>query len=93
MKPLSSSLSRALRSLGLESKVRQMVAIEAWSQVMGPRLVQEARAVKLERGVLTVDCGTPAMRHQLSLDRARLLERLAEILGPGAVREVKLRLG
>jgi predicted nucleic acid-binding Zn ribbon protein len=85
------TLDAALRRLGVAGRVRGVRAMLAWEEIMGPSLAAEAHAVKLERGVLTVSCRSNALRHQLTLDRLQLLERLRALLGQDVVKDLRFR--
>ncbi len=59
---------------------------EAWPEVAGPTLSEEAQPVAERRGVVTVGCRSAVWAQELELFSAELLGRLNEALaepGPG----------
>ncbi len=58
---------------------------EAWPEVAGPALSEEAQPVGERRGVVTVGCRSSVWAQELELFSAELLSRLNEALAvPGA---------
>ena len=91
MRSLGEALPRALKSLGISRRTREAQALWLWPQVIGPHLARESRALKLTGGTLLVSASSPALAHQLHLERTMLIERLNDAIGVTAVREIRFR--
>jgi hypothetical protein len=91
MRSLGEALPRALKSLGISRRTREAQALWLWPQVIGPHLARESRALKLTGGTLLVSASSPALAHQLHLERTMLIERLNVAIGVAAVREIRFR--
>lgn len=91
MRSLAEALPRTLKSLGISRRTREAQARFLWPQVIGPDLARESRAIKLTGGTLLVTASSPALAHQLHLERSMLIERLNEAIGLSAVREIRFR--
>ena len=91
MRSVGSALPKALKSLGISRRTREAQALWLWPQVVGSHLAAETRALKLTGGTLLVTASSPALAHQLHLERGMLIERLNEGIGVAAVREIRFR--
>jgi hypothetical protein len=91
MRSVGEALPRTLRSLGISRRTREAQALLLWPQVIGPGLARESRAIKLTGGSLLVTASSPALAHQLHLERTMLIERLNQGIGVPAVREIRFR--
>ena len=91
MRSVGEALPRALKSLGISRRTREAQAIWLWPQVIGPHLAKESRALKLTGGTLLVTASSPALAHQLHLERTMLMDRLNAAIGAPAVREIRFR--
>ncbi len=91
MRSIGEALPRALKSLGISRRTREAQALWLWPQVIGLNLARESRALRLTGGTLLVTASSPALAHQLHLERLMLIERLNEAIGVPAVREIRFR--
>ncbi|MEA2636808.1 MAG: hypothetical protein QOH92_3575 [Chloroflexota bacterium] len=91
MRSVGEALPRALKSLGISRRTREAQALWLWPQVIGPHLARESQALKLTGGTLLVTASSPALAHQLHLERTMLIERLNEGIGAPAVRDIRFR--
>ena len=81
-----------LRRLGLEKRLTEWRAVEAWPQVVGPAIAAQARAVEVRDGVLFVDVASNVWMQELGLLRENIAERLNAHLGAPLVRKVVLSI-
>jgi predicted nucleic acid-binding Zn ribbon protein len=91
VRSIGAALPKTLKSLGISGRTREAQALWLWPQVVGPDLVRETRALKLTGGTLWVTASSPALAHQLHLERTLLIERINERIGAPAVREIRFR--
>jgi predicted nucleic acid-binding Zn ribbon protein len=91
MRSIGEALPRALTSLGISRRTREAQALWLWPQVLGEHLAHESQALKLTGGTLLVTASSPALAHQLHLERAMLIARLNERIGAPAVRDIRFR--
>jgi len=90
MRSIGSALPKTLASLGITRRTREAQALWLWPQVVGD-LARETKALKLTGGTLLVTASSPALAHQLHLERTMLIDRLNERIGAPAVREIRFR--
>jgi predicted nucleic acid-binding Zn ribbon protein len=91
-RPLRGSLERVVASLGGPSVHGVTSLFERWDEIVGASLAAHARPHGIEDGVLVVVVDEPGWATQLRFLAATLRERAADVLGPGVVREVQVRL-
>ncbi|MDA8787730.1 DUF721 domain-containing protein [Schleiferiaceae bacterium] len=64
----------------------------AWRQILGEEAFQKVQKFSLHQGILHVHCHSDSLRHELSLQRSRLLLALNEALdGQVILEELALR--
>ena len=90
MRSIGSALPKTLASLGITRRTREAQALWLWPQVVGD-LARETKALKLTGGTLLVTASSPALAHQLHLERSMLIDRLNERIGAPVVREIRFR--
>jgi hypothetical protein len=91
MRRIDIALPKALKSLGITRRTREAQALWLWPQIVGPDLARETRALKLVGGTLWVAASSTPLAHQLHLERTGLIERLNEMIGAPAVKEIRFR--
>jgi hypothetical protein len=80
-----------LRSLGISRRTREAQALWLWPQLLGEDLSRETNALKLAGGTLWITATSPALAHQLHLERGLLIQRLNDMIGAPVVREIRFR--
>lgn len=61
-----------------------------WREAVGDLIAQAARPVALEGGVLVVAASGPEWASEIARQEAEIVRRLAERLGPGLVRSLRV---
>src|SRR5215470_3827679 len=80
---------RGLRGVGAKATAG---VFGRWEDVVGAHVAAHVRPVVLDDGRLVVDVDEPGWATQLRYLEAELLERLAAVAGPGAVRTIEVRV-
>jgi hypothetical protein len=91
VRSIGAALPQALKSLGISRRTREAQALWLWPQLVGEHLAHETSAVKLTGGTLWVTASSPALAHQLHLERGVLIERINDTIGAPVVREIRFR--
>ncbi len=66
---------------------------QAWREVAGPLAAQYTRVGGLKRGCLEILVANSTLMQELSFQRVRLLEKLADRLPDQGIRNLRLRVG
>ena len=83
-----------LRSKGWERRLIAARLVARWSEVVGPTVANHCQPRRLEEdGTLSVVADSAAWATQLSYLQGTLLDRLSAIVGPGVVKQVRVRTG
>jgi predicted nucleic acid-binding Zn ribbon protein len=77
-----------LRQQGLEAPLNEYRLIQGWSHVMGPVVARYTRDIVIRNQTLYVRLSSPAMRHELSMQRRELVTRLNAYVGAQVVCDI-----
>ncbi|TME53954.1 MAG: DUF721 domain-containing protein [Chloroflexi bacterium] len=91
MRSISAALPKTLKALGISRRTREAQALWLWPQLVGEHLAHETHALKLTGGTLWVSASSPALAHQLHLERSIMIDRINEQIGAPVVREIRFR--
>jgi predicted nucleic acid-binding Zn ribbon protein len=88
--PLRDALAEVGRDLGMpDPGVLERVTV-LWREVVGPAVAEHTDVRSVRDGVCTVTADAPVWATQLRYLEQAVLDRVAEVLGPGFVRGVKV---
>jgi predicted nucleic acid-binding Zn ribbon protein len=87
--PLERVLEGVLRECGLEDRLAQRRALDAWDVVVGREIAAHSRAIDLEQGVLTLQADHGAWRQELTLLMPQIMTRFNSRFGPGTVTSIQ----
>jgi hypothetical protein len=91
--PIGKALDQVLRGLGAPEASGVHLVFDRWEEVVGPALAARTRPVRIEGDHLVLAVDEPAMATHVRFLQAELLARLEELLGPGRVTALDLRVG
>jgi len=91
--PLERVLEGVLRDCGLDDRLAQRRALDAWDAVVGREIAAHSRAIDLENGVLTLQADHGAWRQELTLLMPQIVERFNDRFGPGTVTAIQWARG
>lgn len=91
-RPVGEEIERVLRSHGWQQRFHAARIVACWPDVVGEMVALHCQPRGLEDdGTLMVVADSAAWATQLSYLRGALLDRLATIIGPGLVTQVRVR--
>ena len=90
VKSLDELLNRFLREEGLETPLLQQRVVNAWEQVAGPMVARYTTEKFVKNQMLFVKITNPALRQDLSMMRAQLVNRLNAAVGSSVVTDVRV---
>jgi hypothetical protein len=82
-----------MRGLGAPEASGVHLVFDRWSEVVGEALAARTRPVKLDGSRLVLAVDEPAIATHVRFLQAELLARLGDLLGPGRVTAIDLRVG
>ncbi len=93
-RPVGEEIDRVLRSRGWQRRLMAARVVARWSEVVGQAVAIHCQPRRLEDdGTLLVVADSAAWATQLSYLRGTLLDRLTTTVGPGIVKQVRVRTG
>jgi predicted nucleic acid-binding Zn ribbon protein len=88
--PLAAAFGGLLSARGWREKAAVGAVFGHWSDIVGPQLALHTKPESFDSGELTVSADSPAWATQVRLMAPQLLKRLAEELGHGTVRHIRV---
>jgi predicted nucleic acid-binding Zn ribbon protein len=85
-------ISDVLKEFGLDKKARTYSVLTDWPRIVGEKIASATVAEKLDKGVLTVRVKNAVWRHELSMQKASIIEKIAKEYGTGLVRDILWRI-
>ena len=85
-------LDAVVRRAGGAGGVAAVSVFSRWAEAVGPAVAAHARPLRLDGTRLVVGVDGPAYATQLRLLSGQLLARLRDLVGPGAVDSVQVRV-
>jgi predicted nucleic acid-binding Zn ribbon protein len=92
-RPLRDSLAEVSADLGFPQPDALAFLIQEWENLVGADVAPHCRLTSLRDGVLRVTVDTAPRGTQLRYMERELVDRAQGLLGPGAVRELRVRVG
>lgn len=90
---LQGALSRALKGLNLELRMREARAMALWPDIVGAVTAAKARPLYVNRGTMVVGVTSSAWANQLNLMKDQILAGLESRVGPGVIRDLRWKSG
>ena len=88
-KVLGDSITKLLRNMGIEEKVKEYQAINEWSQLVGENVSKVTKAQRVVNGILFVKVKNSSWRNELIYMRQEILIKLDKTVGRGIIKEVR----
>ncbi len=88
-KVLGHSITRLLKNMGIEEKVKEHQAINEWSQIVGENVSKVTKAQRVANGILFVKVKNSSWRNELIYMRQEILIKLDKTVGRGIIKEVR----
>ena len=90
--PVAAALDRLASRLGAPGADALATVFTRWSDVVGPMVSAHTQPISLRGGVLVVAVDDPTWATQLRYLGASVVERLAALLGEGAITRLEVRV-
>lgn len=83
-------LPPVLHRLGIAGRIREQTSLRAWRDAVGEMIARRTETLAIRDGVLWVAVDGSSWMQELAARRREILARLAEHVGPGVIRDVRL---
>ena len=88
---LAQAITEFARSRRIEKRLREADVFRLWPDIVGARIAERAKPVRLRRGRLVVECVDAVWRTELKFLTPELLEQIRRVVGEGFVNEIFLK--
>ena len=85
---LGSILSRALRRVGLETKVKEQRVLLLWDEVVGEEISNRTKAVDFKNSRVFVEVRSATWRNELLFLKPAIIDRLNKAVGKSVVEDI-----
>jgi hypothetical protein len=90
---IGESLDSVMRGLGAPEASGVHLVFDRWDEVVGEALAARTRPLRIDGGRLVLAVDEPAIATHVRFLQGELLTRLEDLLGPGRVTALDLRVG
>ena len=91
--PIGKILADVIRDLGLGKKLSEQRAVIEWPDIVGRRVAEHARALRVDSGMLFVEVDSPVWSQELTLMKRNILREINARIGREAIDNVHFVLG
>jgi predicted nucleic acid-binding Zn ribbon protein len=91
--PIGQILADVVRDLGLAKKMSEQRAVVEWPDIVGRRVAEHSRAIRVDNGRLLVEVDSSVWSQELTLMKRSILRRINDRIGRQAVDNVHFVLG
>ena len=88
---LGSAMQDFLKKSGLEDKIKEIELKENWHAIVGPVFSKATQKIVLYKQVLFVTIESPAIKHELLLNKSIIIQRLNESVKKEMIHEIVFR--
>ncbi len=89
MEKIGPLLGRVVKELGLEKRIEEYRVIDEWESIVGSAIAERTEPVMVERGRLAVKVKSSPWLFEMRMREADILDKIAERLGEGVIREIR----
>lgn len=91
--PIGQILADVIRDLGLAKKMSEQRAVVEWPDIVGRRVAEHSRALRVDGGRLFVQVDSSVWSQELTLMKRTILRRVNDRVGRQAIDNVHFVLG
>jgi predicted nucleic acid-binding Zn ribbon protein len=91
--PIGKILADVVRDLGLSKKLSEQRAVVEWADIVGRRVAEHARAIRVDGGRLFVEVDSSVWSQELTLMKRTILKQINDRIGRKAIDNIHFVLG
>lgn len=81
-------LKKTLKSAGIADRVDRQAAVAFWEEIVGPKLAEKTRALRVEKDILKVKVASSPWRNEMVFLKEDILKKIAERIGKGKINDI-----
>lgn len=87
---ISQAIQELLKTQHLKPRFDEASVVVSWERIVGKSIAKRTRRIYIRDKVLFVELQSPSLKHDLSYNKAQILEKLNKEFGDGVVKEIIL---
>jgi len=91
--PIGKILADVVRDLGLSKKLSEQRAVVEWEDIVGRKVAEHARAMKVDNGRLFVEVDSSVWSQELTMMKRSILRQINDRIGRKAIDNIHFVLG
>ncbi len=91
--PIGKILAEVIEKLGIAAKLSEQRAVTEWAEIVGAKVAEHTRAVKVDGGRLLVEVDSPVWSQELTLMKRTITREINRRIGREAIEQVHFVLG
>ena len=91
--PIGKILADVVRDLGLSKKLSEQRAVVEWEDIVGRKVAEHARAMKVDNGRLFVEVDSSVWSQELTMMKRNILRQINDRIGRKAIDNIHFVLG
>jgi predicted nucleic acid-binding Zn ribbon protein len=86
--PMGLILSKSIKRMGMDKRLKGEAAILNWEKVVGPRIASNARATRFFNSKLVVEVENPSWRNELIFLKEDIIKELNKSINSRVVKDI-----
>ena len=82
-------LRNLLEETSLQGRIDELKAAEMWSKIVGKDIAGKSSKPFVKNGVMQIGVPNASLRHELYINRSRLIELINQTLGKEIIKEIR----
>jgi len=82
-------LRLTIQEANMASRLDECRAADLWSEIMGKGIASRTSRPRVSCGVMVVDTASASLRHELHMNRSRIMALINDRIGKETVREIR----
>lgn len=91
IKKLDSAIRDVIKEYGLEEKLKNTSVINLWSEIVGERIAQVAKATRIKDGKLSVNVENSVWRNELIFLKKEIIQKINNRFKEEIVKDIIFR--
>jgi predicted nucleic acid-binding Zn ribbon protein len=75
--------------LGISTRLQQYAVLTSWDSIVGEQIARVASARKIDNGILYVDVRSASWRHELTMRKQEILEKIHRSIGKKVLKDIR----
>lgn len=88
---LSAAIKKAMSTPAMKRRLDAIPIAKEWEAVVGESVAQHVQPTALEKGILTIEADSSAWRHQISLERDDLWQKISARFDRDLVKGIRIK--